>query len=272
MLPLADLASIAKRIRRHVVTMSHQAQAPHVGSALSCADILTTLYFGVAKLDPRMPRDAHRDRIILSKGHAAATLYACLAERGFFPVERLAEFARDGSTLAEHPSYPTLPGVECTTGSLGHGLGVGAGMAAGMRIAGGTGRVFVVLSDGECNEGSTWEAALWAPAQRLTSVCCIIDANGLQATGRTEEVSRIEPLVGKWREFGWEAREVDGHDLGALVEALSRRDGERPIAIVARTTKGKGVSFMEDDIEWHYRPPSSEDLSRALVELDGDPP
>jgi len=141
-----------------------------------------------------------------------------------------------------------------------------------MRLAGRPGRVFVVVSDGECNEGSTWEAALWAPAQKLTNLCCIVDANGLQATGRTAQITRIEPLVGKWREFGWNALEVDGHDLDALVLALSSPDEERPTAIVARTTKGKGVSFMEDDIEWHYRPPSQEDLLRALAELAEDMP
>ncbi|MGI6351833.1 MAG: transketolase [Armatimonadota bacterium] len=269
---MGDLARMATRIRRHVVRLSHSGRAPHVGSALSCVDILVALYFRVAQLDPARPRDPGRDRVILSKGHAAAALYACLAERGFLPVERLAEFAAEGSALAEHPSYPTLPGIECTTGSLGHGLGIGAGMATGMRLAGRPGRVFVVVSDGECNEGSTWEAALWAPAQKLTNLCCIVDANGLQATGRTAQITRIEPLVGKWREFGWNALEVDGHDLDALVLALSSPDEERPTAIVARTTKGKGVSFMEDDIEWHYRPPSQEDLLRALAELAEDMP
>jgi len=262
------LETVANRLRRHVLTMSHKAQAPHVAAALSCVEILATLYFRVARLDPKAPQAPDRDRIILSKGHAAAALYACLAERGFFPVARLLEFAQAGSVLAEHPSYGTLPGIEATSGSLGHGLGIGLGMAVAARLDGRKNHVYVILSDGECNEGSTWEAALWAPAHELGNVTAIIDYNKLQATGRSTELVALAPLPEKWRSFGWEAVEVDGHDPAQLVEAFEKSEGNRPKAVIAHTVKGKGVSFMENDLEWHYRPPSAEDLAQALDELE----
>jgi len=245
------------------------AQVAHVASALSCVEILVSLYFGHARVFPREPSLPERDRIILSKGHAAAALYACLAERGFFPTEMLERFACNGSLLGEHPHFGDVPGVECTSGFLGHGLGIGIGMALAMRMAGSKSSVYVVLSDGECNEGSTWEAALWAPAHGLSSVTAIIDFNGLQACGKSTEITCLEPLAGKWAAFGWEALEVDGHDMCAITDALRAPRGEKPRAIVARTVKGKGVSFMEHNLEWHYRPPSPQDLAKALAELGG---
>lgn len=262
-----DLVHASIRIRRHIVTMSSVGRTPHIGSALSCADIMTALYFGHARLDPARPDWPDRDRIILSKGHAAATLYACLAERGFIALDMLQQYAKDGSPLAEHPSYGTIPGVECTTGSLGHGLGLATGMALGVRMNQSSARVFAVLSDGECNEGSTWEAAMWAPAQDLSNLTAIVDFNGQQATGDSRRITKLEPLADKWRAFGWQVIEVDGHDLTALCEALERPRTSAPRAIIAKTIKGKGVSFMEDDIEWHYRPPDEQDLRRALAEI-----
>jgi transketolase len=247
--------------------MSSAAGTPHVASALSCADILVSLYFHIARVSPERVTAADRDRIILSKGHASAALFACLAERGFFALSWLASYCQDGAPLAEHPSRGGVPGVEVSTGSLGHGLGVGAGLALGARLDGSPSRVFVLMSDGECNEGSVWEAALWAPRHGLGNLVAIIDFNKLQATGSSVEITELAPLVDKWRAFGWDAVEVDGHDFGQLVPALERQGAGRPQVVVAHTVKGKGVSFMEGNLEWHYRPPSQDDLRRALDEV-----
>lgn len=266
----ADLSTMARRIRRHVLTMSHRAQAPHVASAFSCVELLVWLYFEVARFDSQAPDSPVRDHIILSKGHAAAALYAVLAARGVLPPAALDRFAVDGSELAEHPSRSRAFGIETTSGSLGAGLGIGAGLALAARLAGRENQVYVVLSDGECNEGSVWEAAAWAPAQDLGNLTAIVDSNGWQATGRSAEITALEPLPEKWRAFGWSVAEVEGHDFPSLREGLARLPKDRPRALVARTTKGKGVSFMENNLEWHYRPPGEDDLARALAELEAD--
>jgi transketolase len=266
---LARLQEKARLVRRHVVTMSSVARAPHVASALSCVDVLTALYFEVARVGPDLVDDPGRDRIILSKGHASAALYACLAEAGFLDPAGLSRYAADGSVLAEHPSRGTLPGIEVTSGSLGHGLGLGVGLALSARMDRQDWRVFAVLSDGECNEGSTWEAALWAPRQGLANLTAVVDFNKFQAIGRSTEITALEPLADKWRAFGWDTCEIDGHDFSQLLPALARPTTGKPRAIVAHTIKGKGVSFMEGDLEWHYRPPSADDLRRALAELEG---
>jgi transketolase len=266
---MTRLDDIARLIRQRVVVMSAEAKVSHVGSALSVVDILVSLYFRVARIDPTRPEWPGRDRIILSKGHACAALYACLGERGFFAVERLKEYAANGSAMAEHPSLGTLPGVEATTGSLGHGLGIGLGIAWAAKTDGNSARVFVVLSDGELNEGSVWEAALWAPAHGLDNLTAIVDFNGLQATAPSRNVTALEPVADKWRAFGWQVKEADGHKIEELVKCLETPHVGRPLAIIAHTVKGKGVSFMENEIEWHYRPPSAEDLARALEELGG---
>jgi transketolase len=265
-----NLAAIARRIRARLVRMSHDAKAAHLASALSCVDLLVAAYWCGLRIDPASSGDADRDRFILSKGHAAAALYATLAERGFFPHQWLSDFGQDGGRLPEQMSPGCVPGIEAATGSLGHGLPLGAGMALAARIHKRPYRVVVVLSDGECNEGSVWEAALFAAAQRLENLTVIIDYNGWQATGRTEEVFPLAPLDEKWRAFGWNARNVNGHDLRELTSQLhaatNARDGV-PHCLVARTTKGKGVSFMEDDNNWHYRIPSDQELAAALAEL-----
>jgi len=265
----AGLAALARDIRLRVVEMAHAAAAAHVGSALSCVDLLVAAYWGGLAIDPARPLDPGRDRFILSKGHAAPALYATLAARGFFPAARLADYARDGSPLGEHPGRGCVPGVEASTGSLGHGLALGAGMALAARISGRPSRVCVLLSDGECQEGSVWEGALFAAARRLAALTVVVDRNGWQATGRTEAVTGLEPLVEKWRAFGWEAEEVDGHDAGLVRAALARPPAAsgRPRALVARTVKGKGISFMEDDNNWHYRAPTAADVARARAEL-----
>jgi transketolase len=211
-----------------------------------------------------------RDRVILSKGHAAAALYATLAERGFFDRELLNSYAQDGTHLPEQMSPACVSGIEAATGSLGHGLSLGLGMALAGRIQNQDYRVWVVLSDGECNEGSVWEAAMFASAQRLDCVTAVVDYNRWQATGRSDEVLQLHPLDEKWRAFGWSVQTVDGHDPGQLMTALGAFESNgRPRAIIAKTIKGRGVSFMEDDNNWHYRIPSADEVRRACAELVG---
>lgn len=264
-----ELTRIACRIRGHVVRMSHEAEAPHLGSSLSCIDAVVAAYWGFLRIDPAKPLDPARDRFILSKGHAATALYAALAVRGFYPESELAGYNADGGHMPEHPSPQCVPGVEAATGSLGHGLSMACGMALGQRIQGHDSRFVVLLSDGECEEGSTWEAAMFAAAQKLDRVVAIVDYNKWQATGRSDEVMALAPLADKWRAFGWETREVDGHDLSAILDALrnSCRGDGKPTAIVAHTVKGKGVSFMEDDNNWHYRIPTADEVRTAHCEL-----
>ena len=263
-----DVRAIARRVRGKLVELSHTANTPHLGSSLSCVDILVALYWGVLRIDS--PLDENRDRFILSKGHAATTLYTVLGERGLFPIELLESYAKPGSPLAEHPVRGSAPGIEVTSGSLGHGLSLGVGMALAGRINGLSYRVVVVLSDGECNEGSVWEAALMAAAQKLDNLMVIIDYNKWQATGRSEDVMAIQPMVEKWASFGWSSSNIDGHDVPRLMEKLAKLpDGTgKPVAIVANTVKGKGVSFMEDDNNWHYRIPNADEVQKAKQELD----
>jgi transketolase len=264
-----ELKKIARIIRGKVIDMSHRAETAHLGGALSVVDILVAAYWGVLSLDPKEAQDPNRDRFIFSKGHAISALYATLAHRGFFPTSLLDTFAVPGGTLPEHPSPSCVPGLEVATGSLGHGLPVGLGMAWAARQQGRPSRVFVVISDGEANEGSVWEAALLAPAQKLGNLAVIVDYNKWQATGRSHEVMAMNPLKDKWRAFGWNAVDVDGHDIAALIRALNEHPFRlsQPLAIVAHTVKGKGVSFMEDDNNWHYRIPSEEEVRIAKVEL-----
>jgi transketolase len=269
---LPDAGALQRRaaeLRGKVVEMSHAAQAAHLASSLSCADILAAAYWHVLRLDPSRPKDPHRDRFILSKGHAAAALYAVLAMRGFFPISELDTYCKDGGRLAEHPPANLLPGVEAATGSLGHGLPLGCGMALSGRIKGETFRVFALLSDGENNEGSVWEAAMFASAQKLENVCVIVDYNKWQATARSDETLMLAPLRDKWAAFGWDASEIDGHNIAALAEAMQRvpNGSGKPVALIAHTVKGKGVSFMEDDNNWHYRAPTADELARAHREL-----
>ena len=264
-----ELEAVAARIRGRLVGLSHASGAPHLGSSLSCVDILVALYWRVLRIDAASPLDPGRDRFILSKGHAAPALYTTLAYRSFFDEALLDTFAAPGGRLAEHPSPQCVPGVEAATGSLGHGLPVGLGMALAADIMGRDHRVFCLLSDGECNEGSVWEAALMAPARALERVAVIVDFNGWQATGRSREVLALDPLAEKFSAFGWSTYTVDGHDLDALAELLARTpDGTgQPVAVIADTIKGKGVSFMEDDNNWHYRTPNAEEVAAAHREL-----
>ena len=247
--------------------MTAGANASHVGSGLSMADILAVLYGAAMRIDPAQPDAPDRDKFVLGKGHGAAALYATLAERGYFPIEMLADFCRDNQPLAGHVARRNVPGVEVSTGALGHGLSIALGMALAARSDATGSHTYALLSDGELDEGSTWEAVMSAGHHGMANLTAIIDYNGIQSFGRTSEVLDLEPLVDKWRAFRWEAREIDGHDHAALTGALKVSSGDRPLVVIARTVKGKGVSFMEDRIEWHYRSPKDDLLAKALAEL-----
>jgi transketolase len=262
--------TLALEIRRHVLRMVHAARASHVGSCLSAADILAVLYGGVLRIDPTRPEDPQRDRFILSKGHAAAAMYAVLAAREFFPRAWLDTFCADDTRLAAHVVRHGVPGVELATGSLGHGLPVGCGMALAAKADGLAYRTFVLLSDGECDEGSVWEAAMFASHWKLDQLAAIVDYNKIQSFGRVCDVLDLEPFAEKWRAFGWQVREIDGHDHGQIHAALGEIPwvAGRPSAVIAHTVKGKGVPLMEDDLAWHYKSPSSEQLAAALASLE----
>jgi transketolase len=265
--------ALARTIRRHVVQMTHRAKASHVGTSLSMAELLAVLYGGILRVDPSTRESLDRDRFVLSKGHGCAGLYAVLAERGFFPPARLGEFYQDGTRMAGHVTHGGIPGVEVSTGALGHGLSIACGMALAGRRDRRQFRVFALLSDGECDEGATWEAALLAGHHRLDTLVAIVDFNKIQSLGAVKEVLDLEPLAQKWKAFGWEAREIDGHDIAEIHCALSEIPlaPGRPTCVVAHTVKGKGVSFMENDLLWHYRAPDATELARALAELDAEP-
>lgn len=263
------LNRIAREIRFKLVEMSNKAQTGHLGGSLSCVDILVSAYWHALRIDPANPCDPDRDRLIFSKGHAISALYAVLAKRGFFPEKDLDLFNEEGGCLPEQPSPHCAPGVEWATGSLGHGLGVGIGMALAARLHGKKYRVYVIMSDGECQEGSVWESAMFAPMHGLNNLKVIVDFNKWQATGRSCEIMAMEPLSEKFSSFGWRAIEVQGHDINALNSAMIdwNDDDPRPTAVIAHTVKGYGISFIQDDNNWHYRSPSNEEVARAKVEL-----
>lgn len=261
------LATTAREARRSIVHMIDAARAGHIGGDLSVTDILTTLFFSVLRLDPRDPERFDRDRLILSKGHCAAALYTMLAMRGFIERESLLTYMKPFSPLNGHPNRLKVPGVEANTGPLGHGLPIGLGSAIAARLSGAGWRTFVVLGDGELQEGSNWEAAMSAGHRGLDNLVAVVDRNRLQQGARTEETNRLEPLADKWRAFGWEVREVDGHDHRQLYEAFTAAHSGRPLCVIARTIKGKGVSFTEDRVEWHHKVPTSGQVESALKEL-----
>ena len=264
---MRNLRRMASEIRRDVIDQSKRANIGHIGSCLSIADVMAALYGDVLRI-PALT-DPERDRFILSKGHAALALYAALCEAGWLPRERLDEYCANGSLLSGHPDH-LLGGVEFATGSLGHGLSLGAGSALASRLSGVGHRVFVRMSDAECNEGSVWEAVMFAAHHRLSNLVVIIDDNGQQALGRPRDVIDLSPLADRWRAFGWDAQVVDGHDpdgLAATLSGLDVVDGP-PHVVVAETVFGKGVSYMEGEIHWHYWAMSDDDYVRALSELE----
>lgn len=260
---------LAYRIRIHAINMVHNAHASHIGGILSCADIVAVLYSDIANFDVNNCKNPLRDRIILSKGHNGVAIYAALAEIGFFPVEDLKSYGMNGSKFSCHVSHKNVPGVEISTGSLGHGIGVACGMALNGKLKKLPYKVYVILGDGECNEGSVWEAAMFAAQYKLNNLTVIIDANGMQAMGKCSDVIDMEPMADKWRTFNWNVIEVkDGHNHNELKQAFMINSKDKPKVIIARTVKGKGVSFMENNILWHYRDPQGELYEQALKEVE----
>ncbi|MEW6398629.1 MAG: transketolase [Bacillota bacterium] len=267
-----ELEGIARRVRHHIVRMVAEAGSGHPGGSLSCADILVALYFRVLHVDPNRPEWPERDRFVLSKGHACPALYAVLAERGFFPIEDLWTLRRLGSHLQGHPDMRKTPGVEASTGSLGQGLSIGLGMALAARLDAAAWRVYVLLGDGEIQEGQVWEAAMAAAHYRADGLTAILDWNGLQIDGPNDEVMSVRPVAEKWRGFGWGVREIDGHRFPEILDALAwaRTVRGRPAIILARTVKGRGVSFMEGQVDWHGKAPSPPQAEQALAEVGGE--
>ena len=260
-------ANLARAVREQSLKMVHRAKASHIGSALSIADIVAVLYGEVMRYSPAEPDAADRDRFILSKGHACVAVYAALAECGFFPVADLVSYGRDHSMLMNHISHK-MPGVEFSTGALGHGLPFGVGKALAARSRGESWRTFVLLSDGEMDEGANWEAFMFAAHHRLTNLTAIIDYNKLQSLGSVADTMGLEPLGEKLTAFGWEVHEVNGHDHAELIDVLTAKGDGKPLVAIAHTVKGKGVSFMENRVEWHYKNPNDEQLADALAELE----
>lgn len=260
----------ARQIRRHVISMLGAAGSGHPGGSLSAADIVTALYFKVMRVDAQNSRWPDRDRFVLSKGHAAPVLYAALAEKGFFPLDELNGLRKLGSPLQGHPDMRKVPGVEMSTGSLGQGLSAASGMALAGKLDGKDYRVYVLLGDGELQEGQVWEAAMAASHYGLDNLTAFIDYNGFQIDGPVEEVMSIDPVAEKWRAFGWHVISIDGHDFGQILKAVEEAGtAGRPTAVVAKTVKGKGVSFMENQVDWHGVAPKGEQIDQALAELAG---
>ena len=267
---LEQLAATARRVRRHIVTMTAEAQSGHPGGSLSSVEIVCSLYFGgVLRHDPAKPRDADRDRFILSKGHACPVLYSTMAEAGYFPVEELTTFRKLDSRLQGHPKAGSPPGVEMSSGSLGQGLSYSIGQLFAARLDGKAYRVYCLVGDGECQEGQTWEAFMCAPYHGLDRLCAIIDRNGVQNDWFVKDTMDLEPLDAKLEAFGWHVVTVDGHDFKQLLDAFaeSQRMTGKPTAIIAKTVKGKGVSFMENNPDWHGKAPSKEQEQQALAEI-----
>jgi transketolase len=264
---VSALQALSSSVRLADLEMVYRAKLGHIGGDFSVVDILVTLYGAVLSVDPLNPDASHRDRFILSKGHCAGALYATLAHCGFFPIAELDSFAQPMSALNGHPNRTKIPGVETNTGPLGHGFPVAVGCALAAKLQGSAGRTFVVLGDGELQEGSNWEAAMTASHYQLSSLTAVVDRNGLQQGARTEETKQLEPLADKWISFGWQVREVDGHDHAELLDALQPSRDDRPVCVIAHTTKGKGVSFMEDRVEWHHKVPTPDQVQAAREEL-----
>jgi transketolase len=266
---LTELKSIAKKLRRDVITMISGAGSGHPGGSLSAADIVTALYFSVMKHDPKNPKWPDRDRFILSKGHAAPILYAALAECGYFPAEWFSTLRKTGTCLQGHTDSRLTPGVDVSAGSLGQGLSVGVGMAIAAKLDKKDFHTYVLLGDGECEEGQVWEAALSAPNFKLDNLTAIVDLNGLQLDGFTKDIMNMDPVVEKWKSFNWQVVEIDGHDMQQILDALNnaRSSHGKPVVIIAHTAKGKGVSFMENNVDYHGKAPNKAETEQALKEL-----
>lgn len=265
----SHLTEKARQLRRHIITMTGAAGSGHPGGSLSIADIVAALYFDIMKHDPANPQWPGRDRLVLSKGHAAPALYAALAEAGYFPVEKLGELRRLGSMLQGHPDMKSTPGVEASTGSLGQGLSIANGMALAGKLDGAPWRVYVILGDGEIQEGQVWEAAMTSAHRGLDNLLAFVDYNGLQIDGSVLDVKSLDKVADRFAAFGWHVLEIDGHDFDQILaaDAKARQTKGRPTLVVARTVKGKGVSFMEGKADWHGAAPNAEQVEQALAEL-----
>ena len=266
-----NLADISLELRKRIIYTSSKKKIPHLGSCLSCIEILVYLYWIKLRIDPINPQSNMRDRFILSKGHAAPALFQVLAMKGFFSEDSLELFGESGSVFHEHPPRPGyIPGIEAATGSLGHGLPMALGMALSARVKNQKFNCYALISDGECNEGSIWESAMMASAQNVDNLIVIIDYNKWQATGRSNEIMSLDPLKKKWDSFGWNSKEISGHnfhEIDKVFRGLNKKNG-KPSVIIANTIKGKGISFMEDNNNWHYRTPNEEELELAIQELE----
>lgn len=261
---------IAKEIRKKIINTAFKSQCSHIGTALSCVDILAALYFRILNINPAKPSDKERDIFILSKGHGCLALYATLAQRGFFPENLLDKFYVDDGILWGHASLGTAPGIEATTGSLGHGLPISVGMSIASKHDNISRKIFALLSDGECDEGSTWEAAMYAAYMHLDNLVAIVDYNKIQSFGSVKEVLDLEPFADKWKSFGWSVKEINGHDMKQIIETLEKApfEKDKPSLVIAHTTKGKGVSFMENQLAWHYKSLTAEQMKTAIEELN----
>ena len=270
MVNVSELKKLSLRLRKHAINMTNAGKSSHIGSILSIVDIIAVLYGSVMNFRPNEPKWNDRDRLILSKGHAGAGLYAVLAECGFIPIEKLKTHCQNGSDLSGHISHIEIPGVELSTGSLGHGLPVACGMALAAKINKKKHRVFALLSDGECDEGSNWEAILFASHHKLNNLTVIIDRNRLQSIYSTEDTLALEPLGDKWKSFGWDVIDINGHDHNELFQSCNndKSSKTKPLCVIANTIKGKGVSFMENKTLWHYRSPQNEEYRLAMEELE----
>ena len=266
---ISELEDIARKLRRHIITMIFTAGSGHPGGSLSAADIVTALYFDIMKHDPANPHWPDRDRFVLSKGHAAPVLYAALAECGYFPLDWLTTLRKTGTCLQGHTDSTLTPGVDVSAGSLGQGLSIGIGMALAARLDNKDYRSYVLLGDGECDEGQVWEAAMFAPNYQLDNLTAIVDFNTLQLDGFTRDIMNLEPFMAKWAAFKWEVIEINGHDIQQILDAIQRAKAVkgRPTVIIAHTIKGKGVSFMENNVDWHGKAPNKSETEIALREL-----
>lgn len=264
---LKKLESISKTIRREVLTMVYQSRSGHLGCSLGIVDILVTLYFNVLRINPKNPFLEIRDRFLLSKGHACSALYAVLAECGFFPKSFLSTYFKDGSKLAGHVTLGSLPGIEATFGSLGHGLSIGIGMSLAAKHKNLSSRIYVLIGDGECAEGSIWEGVNFAGHHKINNLVLLLDNNNLQIMGKGSDILNSLPFKDKFKAFGWDVKLVDGHDISAISKVLQTQTLSKPLAIIANTIKGKGISFMENKVEWHGKCPSEEEYKLALGEL-----
>jgi len=266
---VAKYEALAKELRKEILDMIYRTKSPHIGSSLSMVDLFTVLYFKILSLDSKNPKNENRDRFVLSKGHGCATLFAVLGKKGFLEEEEIKTFAQDGGCLGQHPNRDIEKGIEITSGSLGHGLSVSAGMALAGKYNNANYRVFAFLGDGELDEGTVWEGALFSSHHKLDNLTVIIDRNRLQALGEGEKIINLEPLAEKWESFGFRVKEIDGHNFEEIIKSLESVPFEKgkPSCIIANTIKGKGISFMENDFRWHDKCPDEMEYQKALEEL-----